>query len=208
MPERTVAGDSAANTAPPTQTAIRTAAKLTGHTRGGWSVGVLDAVTATEETRWQDTLGRDHLTTVEPRTNYFVGRVRKDLDAGNSTVGAIVTAVNRRLSDSVLAGMEHARAYVTGIDFTHGWSNRSWSLDGAVVVSHVAGTDSSIALTQRSSARYYQRPDARTLTYDRSRTSLDGLAWQGAPSRNSAEHWLAPVSDSEERPGSQADALG
>jgi len=208
MPERTVAGDSVAYTDPPTQTAIRSAAKLTGHTRGGWSVGVLDAVTANEETRWRDTLGRDHLTSVEPRTNYFVGRVRKDLDAGNSTVGAIVTAVHRRLSDSVLAGMEHAQAYVTGIDFTHGWSNRSWSLDGAVVVSHVAGTDSSIALTQRSSARYYQRPDARTLTYDPSRTSLDGLAWQVALSRNSAEHWLGSIAYQETGPGFESNDLG
>src|SRR2546428_6564693 len=115
MRARAVGGESVAYTPPPTQTAIRSAAKLTGHTRGGWSVGVLDAVTATEETRWQDTLGRDHLTTVEPRTNYFVGRVRKDLDAGNSTVGAIVTAVNRPLSDTVLAGMGHPRAYATGL---------------------------------------------------------------------------------------------
>jgi len=69
-------------------------------------------------------------------------------------------------------------------------------------VSHVAGTDSSIALTQRSSARYYQRPDARTLTYDPSRTSLDGLAWQVALSRNSAEHWLGSIAYQETGPGS------
>jgi len=104
--------------------------------------------------------------------------------------------------------MEHAHAYVTGIDFTHGWSNRSWSLDGAVVVSHVAGTDSSIALTQRSSARYYQRPDARTLQYDPSRSSLDGLSWQLALSRNSAEHWLGSLAYQETGPGFESNDLG
>ena len=208
VPERPVDGDSVAYSDPPSHTAIHTAAKLTGHTRDGWSIGVLDGVTATEQTRWQDTLGRDHLTAVEPLTNYFVGRVRKDLDAGNSTIGGIVTAVNRRLSDSTLASLERARAYVVGLDFTHGWANRDWSLDGAVAVSHVAGSDSSIALTQRSSARYYQRPDARTLVYDPSRTSLDGLAWEVALSRNSAEHWLGSVAYQEVRPGFESNDLG
>ena len=33
----------------PTETSIRTAAKLSGRTRTGWSLGVLDAVTAGEE---------------------------------------------------------------------------------------------------------------------------------------------------------------
>ncbi|HYL21431.1 MAG TPA: DUF5916 domain-containing protein [Gemmatimonadales bacterium] len=208
MPERTVDGDNVAYVDPPTQTAIRTAGKLTGHTRGGWSIGILDALTATEETQWQDTLGRNHLTPVEPLTNYFVGRVRKDLDAGNSTFGALVTAVNRHLTDSALASLERGQAYVAGLDFTHGWRNRDWSLDGTVVASHVAGTDSSIALTQRSSARYYQRPDARTLVYDPSRTSLDGLAWQVALSRNSAEHWLGSIAYQEVGPGFEANDLG
>ena len=208
VPERSVDGDSVAYSDPPTQTAIRTAAKLTGHTRAGWSIGVLDAVTATEQTQWQDTLGHDHLATVEPLTNYFVGRVRKDFAGGNSTIGGIVTAVDRRLSDSVLASLERRQAYVAGLDFTHGWANRDWSLDGAVVLSHVAGSDSSIALTQRSSARYYQRPDARTLGYDPSRTSLDGLAWEVALSRNSAEHWLGSVAYQETAPGFESNDLG
>ena len=208
VPERSVDGDIVAYSDPPSQTSIRTAAKLTGHTHTGWSIGVLDAVTAAEETSWQDTLGGGHVTTVEPLTNYFVGRVRKDLDAGNSTIGALVTAVNRHLSDSVLASLERGQSYVAGLDFTHGWSNRDWSLDGAVVVSHVAGTDSSIALTQRSSARYYQRPDARTLTYDSTRTSLDGLTWQLALSRNSAEHWLGSIAYQEVGPGFEANDLG
>jgi hypothetical protein len=208
VPERSVDGDTVAYSNPPSQTAIRTAAKLTGHTRGGWSIGVLDALTATEETQWRDTLGRDHLTPVEPLTNYFVGRVRKDLDAGSTTIGALVTAVNRHLTDSTLASLERGHAYVAGLDFTHGWRNRDWSLDGTVVASHVAGTDSSIALTQRSSARYYQRPDARTLVYDPSRTSLDGLAWQVALSRNSAEHWLGSIAYQEVGPGFEANDLG
>ena len=207
-PERTIDGDSVAFSDPPTQTAILTAAKLTGHTRSGWSIGVLDGVTATERAQWQDKLGQEHLTQVEPLTNYFVGRVRKDLDAGNSTLGALLTAVNRHLSDSVLASLERSQAYVAGLDFTHGWSNRAWSLDGAVAVSHVTGTDSAIALTQRSSARYYQRPDARTLVYDPARTSLDGLAWQVALSRNSAEHWLGSIAYQETGPGFESNDLG
>jgi hypothetical protein len=208
MPERSIDGDTVAYSVAPSQTTILSAAKLTGHTKGGWSVGVLDAVTSAEDTRWQDTLGRDHTTTVEPQTNYFAGRVRKDLDQGNSTVGAIVTAVNRHFADSSLAALERGQAYLGGLDFTHGWSNRAYSFDGEVTGSHVAGTDSAIALTQRSSARYYQRPDSRALTYDPARTSLDGLAYQLALAKNSGVHWLGSIAWQDVSPGFEVNDLG
>ncbi|HZG41562.1 MAG TPA: DUF5916 domain-containing protein, partial [Longimicrobium sp.] len=80
----------------PGEARILGAAKVSGRTRSGWSIGVLDAVTRREEARFLalDTDGdsiRGTLT-AEPMTNYFVGRVRRDLRAGQTVVGGMVTA--------------------------------------------------------------------------------------------------------------------
>ena len=41
---------------------------------------------------------------MEPATNFFVGRTKRDLRGGQSFVGAMVTAVNRRLNTPELRG--------------------------------------------------------------------------------------------------------
>jgi len=85
--------------ASPTFSTIQGAAKLTGRTPKGFSVGVLDAVTQRE----QGLNGADGFagaTTIEPATNYFVARATQDLAGGQSGVGAMLTAVNRALDGS------------------------------------------------------------------------------------------------------------
>src|SRR3954466_2836154 len=88
-PQRNLGGDGFNFVDAPTETSIRAAAKLSGRTRTGWSIGVLDAVTAAEDAKYVDPGGSRLTTGVEPLTNYFVGRVRKDLRDGNTTVGII-----------------------------------------------------------------------------------------------------------------------
>src|SRR5215210_103093 len=56
-PQRNLGGDGFNFVDAPTETSIRAAAKLSGRTRTGWSVGVLDAVTAGEDARYVDALG-------------------------------------------------------------------------------------------------------------------------------------------------------
>ena len=75
----------------PTSTSIIGAAKLTGRTQNGLSVGVLDAVTDRESGSLHQTL--------EPRSNYFVGRMQQELGAGKGNVGIMLTGVNRQLDD-------------------------------------------------------------------------------------------------------------
>src|SRR6185503_7206383 len=89
----------------PVQTTIAGAAKLTGRTSGGWSLGVLDAITMREEGHVLDTLGVERESPIEPATHYFAGRVRRDFRAGNTTLGALVTSVNRRLEDPALSAL-------------------------------------------------------------------------------------------------------
>jgi hypothetical protein len=160
----------------PEQSTILAAAKLSGRVAGGWTVGVMDAVTQREEARYVDTDGAYHGTPVEPMTNYLIGRARRDLNGGATTVGGMLTGVNRALADEELSPLLRRDAYVGGVDFEHSWARRLWTVSGYVAASRVAGSADAITRTQLSSARYYQRPDADHLRLDPERTSLGGTA--------------------------------
>ena len=157
----------------PSETTILGAAKVTGRLPGGWSLGVLDALTDAERARFVDgpDSGRQQ---VEPMTNYFVSRMTKELGAG-SRVGFMLTSVNRRLPDELDALRESA--LTGGIDGYTSFADRSWIAEGSLVGSSVSGSAQAIELTQLSSSRYYQRPDAGHVELDPSRTSLTG--WGG-----------------------------
>src|SRR5690348_8445122 len=137
------------------------AAKVTGRTRSGYTVGLLDAVTSREQARFVTAPGDPERTqTVEPMTNYFVGRVKKELRNGATTVGGIVTSTLRALGgDTVLTDRLRSDATVGGIDWSHSWHNRVYRWRGALMASDVRGSRQAIALTQRSPTHYYQRPD-------------------------------------------------
>jgi len=60
----------------PDATTILGAAKVSGKP-AGWSIGMLEALTAREEARFRDGT-TDQRMTVEPMTNYFVGRARME----------------------------------------------------------------------------------------------------------------------------------
>jgi hypothetical protein len=207
-PQRNLAGDGVSFLDAPTETSIRAAAKLSGRTQSGWSIGVLDALTSSEDARYVDASGARVTTPVEPLTNYFVGRVRKDLRGGNSTVGMIATAVNRDQGSAELRSLLRSSAYIVGADFTNSWADRVWSLDGSVGFSMLRGTPEAIARTQRSSARFYQRPDATSFHLDPTRTSLTGHAYQLALRKNSGRHWQGGLVYQETSPGFESNDLG
>ncbi len=156
----------------PANTSIMTAMKLTGKTRSGFSIGVLDAMTAKESAQI-DLNGDRRQETVEPLTNYFVGRVQKDYGGGNTSVGGMFTALHRNLSESQLKFLNRA-AYSGGLDFRHQWHDKTYYLNIKTSFSHVRGDQEAISDVQNASQRYYQRPDADYVTLDSSRTSLSG----------------------------------
>ncbi len=192
----------------PGQTTIAAAAKLTGKTRRGWSIAVLDAVTPRESGRFLAGSGLIERAPVEPLTNYFVGRVRRELRAGNTVVGGLVTAVDRHLDDPTLAASLRSGAYLGGVDLNHSWGNRTWALDASFAASTVRGDEAAISLAQRSSARYYQRPDATSLTFDPTRRSLDGHAFQIAVTKLSGRHWGGNLAYQEKSPGYETNDVG
>lgn len=156
----------------PESTTILGAMKLSGKTKKGLSVGILESVTSREDALI-DSAGFRRKETVEPLTNYFVGRVQQDFNKGQTILGAMVTSVNRDIKSSNLDFL-HSAAYTAGLDFQHNWKDRTWYLNGNLEYSNVKGSTRSITETQTSSARYYQRPDAKYLSVDSSLTSLSG----------------------------------
>jgi len=157
----------------PIFTRILGAAKLTGKTAKGLSVGIVEAVTA-DTKAIIDNSGDERKETVEPLTNYSLARVQKDFNKGNSIIGAAVTSTIRRLDGTELDDL-HQNATSAGLDYTQYFKERNYSLNAALYLSNVQGTAEAISITQRSSARYFQRPDADYVEYDDTRTSLSGL---------------------------------
>lgn len=156
----------------PNNTRILGAAKITGKTRDGWSVGVLESVT-TQEFAEIDLEGNRRKEKVEPFTNYFLGRLHKDINKGNTQIGGMITSVNRKIDAEQLEYL-HSEAYTGGFDFSHQWKDKTYFVNFKTVFSQVKGTSEAILTSQESSMRYFQRPDASHVSIDSSRTSLTG----------------------------------
>ena len=157
----------------PDASTIYGAAKVSGKA-GPWTVGLLNAVTAEESARTIDADGVETGSPVEPLTNYFVARIGRDFRGGNTLIRGGGTSVNRDLSSELFESILRKRAQVGSIDFEHMWKNRAYSITGMAAASSIGGTKDVITSAQRSSARYYQRPDADYLELDPSKTSLEG----------------------------------
>jgi hypothetical protein len=201
-------GIRADETSIPGTTGIAAAAKLAGKTASGWSVGVLEAVTNEEHGRFLDAGGARQEAVVEPRANYFVGRLNRDLRRGQSTVGVIATAVNRDLSDPGAADVLRGSAYTGGLDFIQEWAKRSWAVGGYVSGSHTGGSAASILGAQRLSTRYYQRPDAQSFHLDPAATSMDGVAGTVQLRKASGLHWTGDIWAGTISPGFEINDLG
>ncbi len=159
----------------PDETHILGAVKLTGKTSGGVSVGVMDALTAEEKaTVYYEDGSKDH-PVVEPMTNYGLMRLQKDYHDGATTLGGIITSVNRKL-DRTNINTLHTAAYSGGIDMNHRFANNDYTFMGHLAFSHVMGDTSAIQLTQKHPSRYFQRTDADHVTYDPTRESLSGYS--------------------------------
>jgi hypothetical protein len=208
QPSRGIGGAGITFVDSPLETTIATAAKLTGRTANGWSIGVLDAVTMKEEAQFRSTDGIDRTAVVEPAANYFIGRLKRDFREGNTTIGAAVTATNRDLSESALEPLFRKSAYVGGIDWQHAWHNRTWAFDGAVVFTNNNGTAESIEILQRSPARYYQRPDKENYRLDPTKTSLNGHVAEVTFAKLSGLHWTGTLTLQDYSPGFEINESG
>ena len=161
--------DDYGDAASPAQSTILGAAKVTGRLGNGLSIGLIDAVTD----RTMGTQAR----TIEPMTNYGVVRLQQDLRGGNSGIGVMLTNTTRR-NDEWTRNQLRGDAWTGGFDARHRFGGNKFQVSAQLAGSRVSGTPEAIALTQRSNVHLYQRPDAGHLTYDSTRTSMQGTMAQ------------------------------
>ena len=199
----------------PENTQILGAGKVTGRANG-FTVGILDAVTNSATARYR-TSGVPNSPTlfqkVEPLSNYFVGRLNRDFRDGATTFGGMVTSTVRSLDDTLLASTLRSRASALGLDFMHSWSKRDYSVMGSFAVSDVGGSPSALALTQQSSAHYFQRIDRGETTdglfdvrYDPKRTNLRGYGLYARLAKDNGD-WLWETAQNWRSPGFEVNDL-
>lgn len=171
----------------PNNTRILAAAKLTGKTENGLSIGIVESITAEERAKI-DLDGEKRYETVEPLTNYFLGRVHKDFNKGNTQIGGMITSVNRHLNGDSSLFFLHRAAYTGGLDFKQQFKDRKYALDVSLFFSQVEGEEEALIRTQRMSSRYFQRPDASHVTLDSTRTKLRGSGGKVVFSKQAEGH--------------------
>ena len=171
----------------PSNTPILGAARLSGKTKDGWAIGILESVTDKRfATIANNGDRREEL--AEPLTNYFVGRLQKDFNDRNSYIGGMITATNRgELTDNL--DFLHKEAYTGGIDFKHNWKERVWYVGGNFIFSHVMGSENAIENTQRSITHLFQREGADHVEVDPMRTSLSGTSANLQLGKIGDGHW-------------------
>jgi hypothetical protein len=156
----------------PEITTILTALKVTGKTDGGLSVGLLQSFTQKETAQISAPPGARDVE-VEPFGSYTVGRLHKDWDEGNTSIGGMVTSTHRWISDPALAFLP-TQATTGGLDFAQYFADRAWVLEASGYFSHLSGDREAIQALQTNAVHYYQRPDASHIEVDESATSLFG----------------------------------
>ncbi|MEX0912834.1 MAG: DUF5916 domain-containing protein, partial [Gemmatimonadota bacterium] len=191
----------------PGSTTILGALKLTGKTPSGWSLGALNAVTGEESASYITGASEHGEAIVEPLTNYFTGRIRRDLRGGTAAIGLIGTAVHRDLSDTGLRSRLRSAAYSAGIDARADVADREWTLAAELSPSYIVGEPEVISSAQRSSARYMHRPDADHLELDPTATSMLGATGRFAVSKQAGD-WQGGATLNGTTPGYEINDLG
>jgi hypothetical protein len=156
----------------PQNTRILGAFKVSGKTKKGFSVGIIENLTNSTKALI-DNNGTRRKEIVEPLTNYFITRVQKDFKKGNTLLGAMFTSTYRDLNDENKAYLPLS-AITGGIDFTQYWKDKKYFISLMMAGSQISGTKESIRDLQLSSRRYFQRPDVEYFRYDPQKTSLSG----------------------------------
>jgi hypothetical protein len=159
----------------PSGTSILNALKVTGKNKKGFSMGIINSLTSRENAEITTGDQVDKVT-IEPFTDYFIGRVRQDFNKGNSYIGGMATSVIRSIKDQNLQFLPD-RALVGGVDIMHTWNKRMYFIDFKSFYSNIHGSEEAITRLQTSARHLYQREDANHLTPDLLSTDMSG--WGG-----------------------------
>jgi uncharacterized protein DUF5916 len=198
----------------PDASTILGAAKLTGRTRSGMSVGILTALTDREHARVARVDATQFDQEVEPLTSYAAARVRQDLMGGALTIGGMGTSVIRSFDDDALEARLPSHAEAVGADAEYWWGNRTYHLLANAAMSNVSGTEAAILRLQRASARFFQRPDRENGSngffsdgFDPTATNLRGYGTYTRVAKDAGD-WRWEGSFASRSPGFEINDLG
>jgi hypothetical protein len=178
---------------PPAATTILGAAKLSGQTSRGWTVGAFTAATDGARTLLEGPAGTPTDIAVEAPMLTSVARVRKAIDRAGSSIGVFVADVHRFAPTADVAA-EHVRdQLVLGTDATVRFDDARYELGAWALASRSSGTPGAIDRLLTGSAHLYQRPDA-PWTFNDQRTAIGGAAGSASLGRVAgAFQWRARI---------------
>jgi len=156
----------------PENSRILGALKLTGKTKSGLSIGIIESLTNKEFAKINSN-ENERKEEVEPFTNFFATRLQKDMNEGNTIFGGMLTSTYRFINNPNLDFL-NTSALTSGLDFKQFLKDKKYYISANLVASKIDGSTNAISEQQLSSRRYFQRPDADYLQYDSTRTTLSG----------------------------------
>jgi hypothetical protein len=199
----------------PEATSIPAALKLTGRTRQGLAVGIIDAVTQRQSARFTrsgDTSVESQ--GVEPSTNYFVARLRQDIREGKYGVGILATRADRRLENPLERSWLRRDASYVRLDGAAHSDDRTYNVWAGIGVTDVSGDTAAMRRTQESSAHYFQRPGRLEtsdglfdVAFDPTRRDLRGYIGLFRAGKDAGE-WQWELSNITISPGSELNDVG
>jgi len=108
----------------PDATTILGAGKILGETTSGTKYGIIEAVTDVEFGIWESESGDTVSGRIEPKTNYFIGRVEQPIFNSLSTIGVMMTDLRR---------VEAGYSNVIGLDWRLKFIDNALTLKGQIV---------------------------------------------------------------------------
>jgi Domain of unknown function (DUF5916)/Carbohydrate family 9 binding domain-like len=158
----------------PNRTTILGAAKLTGKSSQGLSIGLLNGLTAEEYGISKDGTGEEQEIQVAPLSNFLSSRIKKEFNEGNTIAGGMFSLVNRISPDSAIQALLPAAAITGGLDLLHYWDNKNYYMEVKTVASQLQGSRDAILQKQLGHTHRFQRPDADYLELDSTREQIAG----------------------------------
>jgi hypothetical protein len=205
QPPRAVPGfDSDEVVSLPTQTTLLGATKLLVRRDPGYTLALLHALTA-ESSAVVREAGERRSVSAAPATQYFVARSTKTFDRGRTNVGTALTAVERDLGARLDSHFVKS-ATTFGLDLER--REKRVRLTTKVFASHLEGSPSAIQKVQENSVHYFQRPDARHLSLEPNRKTLDGYGMTVIGSTYTGVPWRASWGGTAISPGFEPNDLG
>ncbi len=201
----------------PDFTTIWGAAKFSGKTKNGLSIGALQSFTAKEYAKIElddrpeilanlTEVGEEREEIVEPFTSYSVMRLQQDFNNNNSYIGGIVTYTKRKLEDNL--DFLRESSFTGGLDFKHNWNDRKFYILGDFVLSKVNGSEEAILRTQESITHLFQREDASHVEVDPTRTSLTGTGGRLEFGKQGGGNWQYEIGGNWRSPELELNDIG